>query len=558
MRAVVVASRLRQSASTSLPRATINNQRLILQRTTTDIISILKQRRYASSSSNDPQFSDVTIVGGGVVGCALARQLRQRLPSLSVHLIEARNAPTATAAAAPTTDTTATPHPRSYALSPQSLSFLGLTATDNINNNSDMAGKVKMGAYDTMQIWEARNPATLRFHTDDLEDTTSDNNSKILGAVVEDGPLVKALWESLEQTQSIHSQNNHTMLSTNTTVKEFQLPSAATGGLVTLETSKGEKHQTRLLVAADGAQSPIRQKLGIPQVQYDYGRQALTFTVELEQADRLPRTAYQRFVHHGDGSGPLALLPTHSPRHAIVVWSTTPEVVQKWKTGDEDSNEALVQHLQSLLQQGPQRLPPLVEQMTSSSTAPQSLISNVLFGVERVLDTVQDAGALMAATASPTRGWMAPPRISKIVSPKLSFPLACRNVPHYQDSATSRNNQQQPGRVVLVGDAAHTVHPMAGQGLNLGLGAVQSLVESLVQAESVGMDLTYGLDRVLQKQHAANTSAILGIHTLHEIFAVQGENVPMMHAKSFGMNVLQNIGPLRRKVVQAATQGVLL
>ena len=99
---------------------------------------------------------------------------------------------------------------------------------------------------------------------------------------------------------------------------------------------------------------------------------------------------------------------------------------------------------------------------------------------------------------------------------------------------------------------------MAGQGLNLGLGAVQSLLESLVQAESVGMDLTHGLDQVLQKRHAANTSAILGIHALHEIFAVQGENAPMMHAKSFGMNVLQNVGPLRRTVVQAATQGVLL
>ena len=282
-------------------------------------------------------------------------------------------------------------------------------------------------------------------------------------------------------------------------------------------------------------------------MQWDYGRQALTYTLELEQDDRLPRTAYQRFIHGDEqGSGPLALLPTYSPRHAIVVWSTTPEVVQKWKTTDD--NEALIQHLQSLLQHGPERLPPLVEPTNSNTVSP--LLSNLLFGVERILDTVQDAGGLVAATASPTRAWMAPPRLSKIVSPKLSFPLSCRNVPHYHTA-----NQ----RVVLMGDAAHTVHPMAGQGLNLGLGAVQSLVEALEGAEAVGMDvLTTGcLDKYLQKRHAANTSAILGIHALHEIFAMSHDHVPVMHAKSFGMNVLQQFGPLRRKIVQAATQGVL-
>ena len=96
------------------------------------------------------------------------------------------------------------------------------------------------------------------------------------------------------------------------------------------------------------------------------------------------------------------------------------------------------------------------------------------------MDTVQDAGAMMAANNA--RSWMAPPQLSKVVSAKLSFPLSCRNVPHCKAA----------NRVVLVGDAAHTVHPMAGQGLNLGLGAVQSLVESLEETESVGMDVTFG------------------------------------------------------------------
>ena len=484
-----------------------------------------------SATATDAEYSDVIIVGGGVVGCALARLLNQRLPSLSVHLLEARDAPNKSRNV---NSDTVLPHPRSYALSPQSLEVLGILGSKEA---SSLAQNVPLGAYDTMQVWEANNPATVRFHTDDLAfDESKLDQPKMLGAVVEDGALVSALWEPLEE----HPQ---TTLSTNTTLKEFKLP-AEKEGLVTLETSNGTKLRTRLLVAADGAMSPIRKQLGISQMQWDYGRSALTFTVELAQDDPLPRTAYQRFVHDDEGSGPLALLPTYSPRHAIIVWSTTPEVVQKWKETDE--NDALIQHLQDLLQTGPQRLPPLVE--PSETTRLPPFVSNILYGVERVLDTVQDGGALAAATATPSRAWMAPPALHKVVSPKLSFPLACRNVPHYHAAH----------RVVLVGDAAHTVHPMAGQGLNLGLGAVQSLIEALEETESVGMDVTASLEKFLQKRHAANSTAILGIHALHELFHMQKDNPPMMHAKSFGMNVLQQVGPLRRRVVQAATQGVLL
>ena len=460
-----------------------------------------------------------------MVGCALARQLNERLPALSVHLIEARDAPTAHPMPA-----REIPHPRSYALSPQSLEFLGLL------DNPEMAEQVKLGPYASMQIWEAHNPATMKFHTDDLPfDETKPHHPKLLGAVVEDIPLVRALWEPLEL-------NPKNTLTTSSTLEKLQMPTANPDGLVTYKTSQNTCHQTRLLVAADGAQSPIRKELGVQQMQWEYGRHALTFTVELEEEDSLPRTAYQKFVHGaGKGMGPLALLPTHSPRHAIVVWSTTPELVEKWKMTDD--NDALVEHLNSLLQQGPQRLPPLVERTSSGGSTPP-LINNILFGVERVLDTVQDAGAMMSANSS--RAWMAPPLISQLVSPKLSFPLACRNVPHYHAAK----------RVVLIGDAAHTVHPMAGQGLNLGLASVQSLVQSLVKMEAVGMDVTTNnLEAEMRKRHAANTSAILGIHTLHELF--KADDVPIMHAKSFGMNVLQQVGPLRRKLVQAATQGVL-
>ena len=58
---------------------------------------------------------------------------------------------------------------------------------------------------------------------------------------------------------------------------------------------------------------------------WDYGKQALTFTVQLN--GNHGKRAYQRFLPEG----PIALLPTYSDHHSIVVWSTTPDNVQKWK-----------------------------------------------------------------------------------------------------------------------------------------------------------------------------------------------------------------------------------
>ena len=75
-------------------------------------------------------------------------------------------------------------------------------------------------------------------------------------------------------------------------------------------------------------------------------------------------------------------------------------------------------------------------------------------------------------------------------------------------------------RVALVGDAAHTIHPLAGQGLNMGQSDVAALVDALEQGSSRGMDL--GSTLVLEQYNAnawpAN-HAMLGIcDKLHKIF----------------------------------------
>jgi ubiquinone biosynthesis monooxygenase Coq6 len=95
---------------------------------------------------------------------------------------------------------------------------------------------------------------------------------------------------------------------------------------------------------------------------------------------------------------------------------------------------------------------------------------------------------------------------------------------------------------------------MAGQGLNLGLGDVEVLVECLEKAAAAGMDLSTFLAEYDSNRQRNVSVALGGIHALQRIFGAQ--NVPLLHAKTFGMNMIQNLGPLRRQLALAATHGV--
>lgn len=479
-----------------------STRRILGARTRLESLSTISARSL-STSSND-EYMDVLIVGGGAVGCSLARLLNESLPNLKVGLMEARDAPKLQPPASERV-----PHPRSYALSPNSLQLLG----DSVNS------RVSLGYYDSMQVWQAKSPASLTFTTRDLDSDPS-KTPPYLGACVEDGPLVAALWEEIQ---------DKTKCWTNTTLESMTTMGDA-HNLATVTTNQGETIQAAVLVGADGGNSWVRKSMGVSRTGTEYDQQALTFTVELNGS--LHQRAFQRFLSDG---GPMALLPTYSPNHAVVVWSTSPENIKQWK---EASDEEFVQHLNDCLMEGPQRIPPLMEREPSSAS---DMVSNLLYGAERVLDTLHYGLAM--ASHHPQPKFAVPPRISGIVSPKTSFPLSCFQVQSYVK-----------GRVALIGDAAHTVHPMAGQGLNLGLGDVQVLASSLKKASKSGMDASTFLQEYSSNRQRNVTLSLSGIHALQSIFGNQ--NVPLQHAKTLGMNVIQNLGPLRRQIALAAAHGV--
>lgn len=172
------------------------------------------------------------------------------------------------------------------------------------------------------------------------------------------------------------------------------------------ETDQSQLH-CRLLVAADGKESPIRKQLGIGLRSWGYDQSAITASVRTERPHNA--VAYERFTD----SGPLALLPMPDGRMALV-----------WTCWDKD--------------------------------------------VERIL-ALDDRQFL--ATLQERFGW----RQGRFLeaSPRASYPLAYLQA------------QKLVGdRIALIGNAAHLLHPIAGQGFNLGLRDVQLLARLLADVDT--------------------------------------------------------------------------
>ncbi len=151
----------------------------------------------------------------------------------------------------------------------------------------------------------------------------------------------------------------------------------------------------------------------------------------------------------------------------------------------------------------------------------------------RDVPAAQFEAALAQASGSPSGAF-------KLLSPRSTWPLAMA--------------QAQPlcgPGWVLVGDAAHVIHPLAGQGLNLGLGDVQSLATVLAEREpwrSLG-------DERLLRRHARQRSAPVLAMTLASDGLMQLFSHPapwVGHWRNRGMNLLDHVAPLKRALIRRA------
>ena len=333
-----------------------------------------------------------------------------------------------------------------------------------------------------------------------------------------------------------------------------------------------------LLVAADGSNSFVRKSVGnFPMVSRSYGRKAVTCTVEIDTSKGnwgMARTAFQRFLPYG----PIALLPvwntidqTDGRVYANVVWSTTPSEADYLLSL---SPSEFVSTLNHHLCQGPNVNPSILPYSAPGG----SIFTKVAKEMDSLLRTANTALTMGTWTEAPSRNFFRmPPTSIGVVSPILGFDLTLSHVSSSSVNGSRRGGYTSP-RVALVGDAAHTMHPMAGQGLNLGMGDVAVLSNLIKEAIDSGMDIggtDLFLDRYNDDRMLKGWGTVGGVHSLHEIFGQSG-SAPISiadanqgrtgniggiqsligYSRSMGMNIVNGIGPVRRTLAEIAAGAV--
>ena len=384
---------------------------------------------------------DILIIGGGMVGASLAVALAP-LP-LRVGLIEAVEFESAVQ---PSYDD------RSVALSYGSKRIFE-----------------SLGVWDRL---EARGATPIqRIHISDRGHfgfahlDAAEAGVVALGYVVENRALGQALKPALAETKNL------TVICP-ATVEDVAFSESA-ASVTFRRGAKLETLSARLVVAADGGASPVRNKAGIEARRTDYHQAALVTNVTPELPHR--HIAYERFT----ASGPLAFLPMRENRCAVV-WSLPPDRV-----------EALI-----------------------------------------ALNDAQFLAALQECFGT---------RLGRFLKAgkRRAYPLALTRV-----------SEQVRPRLALIGNAAHTVHPVAGQGFNLGLRDVAVLAQVLSDAQHEGRDP--GELAVLEHYVAWRKRDNLVISTFTDglVHTFSNNFAPLSFVRNLGLVAVDLLPPAKRSLLR--------
>lgn len=130
------------------------------------------------------------------------------------------------------------------------------------------------------------------------------------------------------------------------------------------------------------------------------------------------------------------------------------------------------------------------------------------------------------------------------VSARVAFPLRRQLADSYR-----------AGRVLLLGDAAHAVHPLAGQGVNLGLRDVAALAQSVrvAQARRLRWDSPYRLQRWARARRSADSVAALGFEAINALFS--NDEMHLTLARGPALGLAGRCPPLRAALWRQASGG---
>ena len=378
---------------------------------------------------------DAVVVGAGMVGSATALALARR--DLRVALVEERVPP-----AWRVEDDVDL---RVVALAASSVDLL-----DELGVWSDIAAS-RASPYRHMHVWDAANGATIDFDAAQYAQAE-------LGWIVENRLVQHALWQAVERDGRIERRCPARVVAI-----------SVDGDARQLTFDDDARVATKLVIAADGAASPLRDMAGIAVTGRDYGQRAIVAHVTTERAH--DATAWQRFT----ADGPLAFLPLVDGRSSIV-----------WSVPDAEATRLLA-------------------------------LDDAAFCAELGCAFDFRLGPVTATTS------------------RASFPLKLKLAERYIAP-----------RLALIGDAAHQVHPLAGQGVNLGFRDVSTLVEAIAATRSRGGDFAAEstLRRYERRRRSDNAISAWSFDGIDRLFRSDVE--PLVAARGIGVRVVNALGPVKR------------
>ncbi|NMT62339.1 FAD-dependent monooxygenase [Marinobacter orientalis] len=397
-------------------------------------------------------YFDVLVVGGGMTGSALALGLSRQ--GWNVGLVEGSDC-SALLRAPGEASAVEDFDPRVSAISVASQRLLEqLGVWDEI-----AAGR--HCPYQTMTVWDGDGTGRIEFEAAELR-------APALGTIIENRGIVRALFSTLADSS--------VELIDGVRVSGWWQDGTMRG----IRLEDGRTLSAGLVVAADGANSRLRQWVGLPTREWDYDQQAIVCTVRTAHSHRF--TAWQRF----SPTGPLAFLPllteSGDEHFCSIVWSQDTAEARRLMALD---NSAFKAELES--------------------------------AIERELGAVEE------------------------VSHRYAFPLRQRHAKDYIASGFA-----------LVGDAAHTIHPLAGQGANLGYGDVRALLDELSQATKAGIspDNELVLARYQRRRKGENLAMMAAMEGFKQLFG--RDELGVRWLRNTGMRWLNQLGPIKNRIAAQA------
>ena len=383
--------------------------------------------------------TDVAIVGGGMVGGALALGLAQQ--GFTVTVLEK--------ATPPAFDPASAPDVRISAISAASVGLLkSLGVWDAIR-------AMRVHAYRRLETWEWES-AHVAFDAAELK-------LPELGYMVENKVLQWGLWQALAAHEAV-------TLRVGSELKTMQRGETQTA----LHLREGETIHARLVIGADGANSQVREMAGIGVHAWQYQQSCMLITVQCENAPG--ESTWQHFTPNG----PHAFLPLFD-NWASLVWYDKPARIRQLQ------GLSMEQLQREILQHFPARLGHI---------------------------TPVAAGA---------------------------FPLTRRHALQYAREG-----------LALVGDAAHTIHPLAGQGVNLGYRDVDALLDVLgnARAHAEAWSSHHILKRYQTRRMADNFIMQSGMDLFYAGFS--NDLAPVRILRNIGLMAAERAGGLKRQALKYA------